>query len=116
MGRPFGSKSKITKDIKERARFYGIDSIENIVWAMVKAKEDGNVTGVVMAAREILDRGYGKPQQTTVLEGNENNPIRIEAIETLLVKLAGIADRVDGGKLIEHDIPIQQELPAKPDM
>ncbi|HHH7389271.1 TPA: hypothetical protein ACP2SZ_005362, partial [Escherichia coli] len=61
-GRPKGRRNKVTADIKEIAQSFGEEAITQLVEIM----RDGDAPHAarVAATKEILDRGYGKPQQS----------------------------------------------------
>lgn len=58
-GRPPGALNKITKEVRELAQEYTGEAIEVIV----KIMRDPEHSGQLAAARELLDRGHGKPTQ-----------------------------------------------------
>ena len=64
-GRKEGSPNKITGEIREVAQEYGSEAIDQLVKIMRKGKSEQTR---VAAAKEILDRGYGKATQH--LDGN----------------------------------------------
>ena len=78
-GRPKGVQNKATRPLKEAAREYTEAALNTLVSVM--AGGDGvTATAQVQAAREILDRGYGKASQ--VIAGDEDGgPIKITRIE-----------------------------------
>ena len=59
-GRPLGSLNRLTQPIKELAARYGPDALRTLVLIM---KDGESEQARIMAARELLDRGYGKPRQ-----------------------------------------------------
>lgn len=65
-GRAKGVPNKATASIRDIARQYTVEAVEALV--AVLREETGAAR--VSAAREILDRGYGKA--TTILAGDEN--------------------------------------------
>lgn len=58
-GRPKGALNKSTRQIKQLAQGYGAEVIEGLIEIFRNENEPANFR--VMAGREILDRGYGKP-------------------------------------------------------
>lgn len=58
-GRPPGVPNKATAEIKELAREYTVEALE----ALVGVLRDGGDAAKVSAAKELLDRGYGKARQ-----------------------------------------------------
>lgn len=65
-GRKKGTPNKVTASLKEIAREYTSEAIEALVAVI---REEGG-SAKVSAAKEILDRGYGKA--STVLTGDED--------------------------------------------
>lgn len=58
-GRPKGSRNRSTVEIKKLASQYGPAALEKIVQLM--DSEDEKVS--LAAAKELLDRAYGRPKQ-----------------------------------------------------
>ncbi len=77
MGRPKGSPNKVTREIKEAAREYTTEALE--VLATVMRDKKAPQQARVAAAREFLDRGYGKA--TTHIEANVNLLERLSEAE-----------------------------------
>jgi phage protein D len=59
-GRKAGTPNKATAEIKGLARQYGAAAIERLAHLMTQATSEA---AQVAAARELLDRGYGRPTQ-----------------------------------------------------
>ena len=78
-GRKAGTPNKVTADIKALARSHGGAAIEKLV-ALMKGKVEGKPVAhatQAAAALSLLDRGFGKPAQQTIVTGDdENGPIR----------------------------------------
>lgn len=71
-GRTKGTPNKATASIKEIARQYTNEAVA----ALVGALNDANAAARIAAAKELLDRGYGK--SATVLNGDEDGgPMRL---------------------------------------
>jgi hypothetical protein len=66
-GRKKGSKNRAPNGLQELARVYTAQALDCIFTIM---QHGNNETARVAAAREILDRGYGKPKQTVDLTGD----------------------------------------------
>lgn len=64
-GRVAGTPNKATREIKEIAQGYGAQAIEGL-WKLAKGAESEQAR--VAAYKEILDRGYGKPNQAIAIE------------------------------------------------
>lgn len=60
MGRPKGALNKATAEIKAAARKHGPEALKVLVELMKKADSE---QARIAAAREVLDRGYGKATQ-----------------------------------------------------
>lgn len=60
-GRPKGRRNKITADIKALAQVYAPSAIETL--AGIMAKEGAPEAARIAAAKELIDRGYGKAVQ-----------------------------------------------------
>ena len=58
-GRPLGSPNKAVIGRKSQARLFGKEVLETLMEIATDGNQPGNVE--VMAAREVLDRGFGKP-------------------------------------------------------
>jgi len=71
-GRQKGTPNKATASLKEMARQYTAEALEALVGVLRDSETDA---AKVSAAKEILDRGYGKA--TTVIAGDdEGGPIK----------------------------------------
>lgn len=71
-GRVKGTPNKATATLKDIAREYTQEAVE----ALVAVLRDETGAAKVSAAKELLDRGYGKA--STVLTGDEDgNPIAV---------------------------------------
>lgn len=60
-GRPKGSKNKAVADIRALAQSYGPDAVDRLYEIM--NNNDAPPASQVAAARELLDRGFGKATQ-----------------------------------------------------
>jgi hypothetical protein len=74
-GRPKGALNKATRDIKELARAHGPEVVEGLVRLFREADSDA---AKIAAAREILDRGYGKATQPVA--GDDSMPAIKQAL------------------------------------
>ena len=59
-GRPEGSKSKVTIELREAAQAYTEDALKTLHEVCVKGQSEA---ARVAAACALLDRGHGKPKQ-----------------------------------------------------
>ena len=63
-GRPRGVPNRLTRDIKALASRYGPDALETLVRIMNEGESE---QARIAAAKELLDRGYGRPAQALEL-------------------------------------------------
>ena len=49
----------------------------NIVQRLVRIVKEGSDQNAIAAAKELLDRGYGRPSQTTLLGASDGGPLTI---------------------------------------
>lgn len=77
-GRVAGVPNKITADVKELARMYGADAVQ--VLAEIMRGPDQPPQARVAAAKELLDRGYGKAMQPSELTGRDGAPLQAPTI------------------------------------
>ena len=80
-GRPKGALNKATKDVKEAARKHGPKALEVLSRLMLEAKSE---TAQIAAAKEILDRAYGRSTQPIANE--EGQSLALHVIERRIVK------------------------------
>jgi hypothetical protein len=59
-GRPKGASNKATAELQDMARHHGASATEQLAHLMTHATSEA---AQVAAARELLDRGYGRPTQ-----------------------------------------------------
>lgn len=67
-GRPKGALNKVTKDIKALAGKHTPEALKTLVSIMKSSSSD---QARVAAAKELLDRAYGKSPQAITGEGGE---------------------------------------------
>lgn len=72
-GRPKGVPNKITADVKVLAQQYGAQAIKTLASIMVKS---GDEKAQIAAAKELLDRGYGKSTQSTEITGKDGGEFK----------------------------------------
>ena len=68
-GRPKGALNKANAEIKATAQKYGSRALKRLVHLMDNAENQGTQ---VAAAKELLDRGFGRPAQ--VVGGSDDLP------------------------------------------
>lgn len=78
-GRVAGKPNKATADVKALAGQYGPAAINTLAVLMVKADTDATK---VSAAKELLDRAYGKASQT--IAGDPLAPLIVQQIERII--------------------------------
>lgn len=86
-GRQKGSPNRATADIKALAQVHGPDAVGTL--ASIMADESVPPAARVAAAKELIDRGYGKAVQPTELSGKDGAPFAYEFV----VKRAGTETR-----------------------
>lgn len=81
-GRPRGARNKVTAEVKELAQEHGEEAITALAAIM---KRSTNVMARIAAARELLDRAYGKATQP--IAGDPDMP-PVMAIPTIIELVA----------------------------
>jgi len=71
-GRKKGIPNKATAELKDLARQYTCEALEALVKILRESESD---QAKVSAAREVLDRGYGKA--TTMIGGDPTAPLSV---------------------------------------
>ena len=71
-GRKPGVPNKLTADVKALASEYGPEALQTLVHIMTEGESE---QARIAAAKELLDRGYGKPQQS--LEVNKKPRVTV---------------------------------------
>jgi len=66
-GRPPGAPNKLNRPIRELAAQYGPDALGTLIEIMHEGQSE---QARIMAAKELLDRGYGKPAHEQVPKKN----------------------------------------------
>jgi hypothetical protein len=74
-GRPRGVANKLTADIKALAADYGEGSLQTLAWIKDHGKSE---QARVAAAKELLDRAYGRPRQELDVTRNEGLTVILE--------------------------------------
>lgn len=82
-GRVKGTPNKATADIKALAQKYGPDAIIELATLM---KTSDSHQARIAAAKELLDRGYGKAVQGVELTGKDGQPVEFKQIERVIVR------------------------------
>lgn len=71
-GRQKGTPNRATADVKKLAQAYGPEAVETLAGIMRSSDSD---KARASAAKELLDRGYGKPAQA--ITGEDGGPVRL---------------------------------------
>ncbi len=61
-GRKKGTPNQATARIREVAQLYGVEALEMLV-SIIRSKE-ATLQEKIVACKEVLDRGYGRPAET----------------------------------------------------
>jgi hypothetical protein len=77
-GRPPGSKQKVTPEIKAMAQKHCPEALEMIVQLAQNAE---NESTRLAAAKELLDRGYGKSRQVVDADLRHGGAVQIEMVK-----------------------------------
>jgi hypothetical protein len=72
-GRPKGARNRVTADIKALAQTYGADAIDTL--AEIMKNESAPEAARISAAKELIDRGFGKAVQATEISGKDGSPL-----------------------------------------
>ena len=76
-GRTKGTPNKLTADIKALAQEYGPEALETLAKLMRATKTPAAAR--VAAAKELMDRGFGKSTQAVEMSGPAGAPIETVA-------------------------------------
>jgi hypothetical protein len=77
-GRPAGSKNKVTPEIKAMAQKHCPEALEMIVQLAQSAE---NESTRLAAAKELLDRGYGRSRQVVDADLRHGGAIQVEMVK-----------------------------------
>lgn len=80
-----GGRPKEDANLKELARARTVDALKTLVDVM--GSTDSPPAARVSAACAILDRGYGKPTQSTELTGKDGGPIEQKDVSDMELAL-----------------------------
>ena len=76
-GRPKGALNNATKDIRSLAQEHGAEAIATLVQHM---RNKDNPAVSKDAAKDLLDRGFGKPGQHVEIDADVRNDVLVTAI------------------------------------
>jgi hypothetical protein len=96
-GRPKGVPNKATKEIRAIAAKHGRKAIRQLYQLMTTSENEATR---MRAATELLDRGYGRPTQTTEVSGPDGAPIQsqqmtIDVSARIADVFASVAEQTD---------------------
>jgi hypothetical protein len=91
-GRVKGTPNKNTADIRALAQNYAPEAIAMLATILTTSEND---SARISAAKELLDRGYGKSTQAVEMSGKDGDPIAITKIERVIVQPNG-GDNAEG--------------------
>lgn len=79
-GRPKGSKNKVTEEKRKRLADLAQEYTSEAVTTLAEVMRDTEAPHAarVNAATAMLDRGHGKPVQTTEVSGPDGGPIQTQ--------------------------------------
>jgi hypothetical protein len=76
-GKKPGTRNKATLEIRALARDHGETAIKRLVHLLDHALSE---TAQIQAAKELLDRGFGKPAQAVELSGKDGAPMEVRSL------------------------------------
>jgi hypothetical protein len=76
-GRKKGTPNKVTSEVKELARQYGQEAVDTLAQLMRSAESE---QAQIAAAKELLDRGYGKATQPLEHSGAGGEALSIKVV------------------------------------
>lgn len=80
-GNPRG-RPRVDFELRDAARLYGQEAIDKLVELM----RGDDLRVAQAAARELLDRGFGKPAQSVTVAGDPENPLAVTRIELVSMR------------------------------
>jgi len=78
-GRVKGSPNKATLQIKELARVHAEEAIRTLAELLTTAESE---QARIAAAKELLDRGFGRPMQAVEVSGPDGGAIEVDSTLT----------------------------------
>lgn len=72
-----GGRPKALKEVQAAAQVRGKACVK-VLWAIVSRSKDD--FAVIAAARELLDRGYGKPSSKVMHAGHDGGPLDLKRV------------------------------------
>lgn len=81
VGRTKGTPNKIVPEVRLLSQQYGAECIDTLVRIMRNRRED--TTCVILACKELLLRGYGRPAMTHNIAGFDGGPLDLNVINNM---------------------------------
>jgi hypothetical protein len=103
-GRPKGVPNRLTRSLKEAAAQYTREALETII-DLMKNAESEDVR--LRAAKEILDRGHGRPAQYVETASGTLDPELLEQIKTQFIVKMQLAHERQRAVLIERGLIVE---------
>ena len=103
-GRIAGTPNKATAEIKELARQYGgkgIEELAKLAGLVVGATKAESDQARIIAIKELLDRGYGKPTQAIEAE------LKADGLMDLLRALDGKTRGIPTAETVDEADPVR---------
>lgn len=91
-GRPAGVPNKITADIKALAQVHAATAITQLATILTTSEND---QARIAAAKELLDRGYGKSTQHAEITGKDDGPVEMKTTIVNAHDVKAIVDRLE---------------------
>lgn len=74
-GKPKGTKNRVSADVKALAKLYCAEAVDLLGELMLDSRIAPAAR--IQAAKELLDRGYGKPAQAVHVGGTDGGILRV---------------------------------------
>ena len=111
-GRPKGATSKVTQDVRELALIYGPAAMQELARLSLEAVSEATR---VAAAKEVLDRAYGRAPQPAQGGDDEHDDPRTESTWIDRAKaLALFLARIEQERAIEQEKGTINLVPTEP--
>lgn len=91
-GRPAGRPNKITADIKALAQVHAESAIRELATILTTSEND---QARIAAAKELLDRGFGKATQHAEITGKDEGPVEMKTTVVNENEVKAIVDKVE---------------------
>jgi hypothetical protein len=91
-GRPPGRPNKVTADIKALAQVHAESAIRELATILTTSEND---QARIAAAKELLDRGFGKATQHAEITGKDDGPVEMKTTVVNANEVKAIVERVE---------------------